>query len=66
MKTILVITIMLAVLVMSGGCTYYDRAVVPARVYSAAEIDAINAENQCRRVARSLLEAVRCGPNERR
>jgi hypothetical protein len=44
----------------------YDRPVVPARIYTAAEVDAINAENECRRLARNTLQSARCGPNERR
>jgi hypothetical protein len=35
-------------------------------IYSKAEIDAINAENECRRIARTVLQAIRCGPNQRR
>lgn len=31
------------------------------RVYTRAEVDAINNELECRRLARSLLQAQRCG-----
>ena len=49
-----------------GGCYVYERPLIPERFYSAAEIDAINAEAECRRIARNLLQVARCGPNERR
>ena len=35
-------------------------------IYSKSEIDAINAEAECRRIARTVLQAMRCGPNQRR
>jgi len=50
-----------------GGCTYQIREPAPAeRAYTKAEVDAINAEAECRRLARTPLQALRCGPNERR
>ena len=33
----------------------------PPNVYSRADVDAINAETQCRALARSMLQAQRCG-----
>jgi hypothetical protein len=40
-----------------------DAVVVtrPPEIYTRAEIDAINAEVSCRRLARNMLEAQRCG-----
>jgi uncharacterized protein YceK len=48
-----------------GGVTYGvpDAEVVVRQpeLYTRAEIDAINAETQCRSLARSSLQAARCG-----
>ena len=33
----------------------------PPKAYSRADVDAINAETQCRSLARNMLEAQRCG-----
>ena len=33
----------------------------PPKVYSRADVDAINAETQCRSLARNMLEMQRCG-----
>jgi len=47
-----------------GGGAYGDDDVVivrPPNVYSRGDVDAINAESQCRALARSMLEAQRCG-----
>ena len=35
--------------------------VKPPEVYSRADVDAITAELQCRQLARTMLEAQRCG-----
>lgn len=66
MKKVFVFAAMLSVLTLLGGCWYYERPIIPERVYTAPEIDAINAENECRRLARNLLQSARCGPNVRR
>jgi hypothetical protein len=66
MKTVFVLAVMLSVLTVMGGCAIYERPLIPERIYTAPEIDAINAENECRRLARSLLQSARCGPNARR
>lgn len=66
MKTVFVFAVMLSVLTLLGGCWYYERPLIVDRVYTASEIDAINAENECRRLARNLLQSARCGPNARR
>jgi hypothetical protein len=60
------VVFVLSMLTLLSGCYVYDRPVVPARIYTAAEVDAINAENECRRLARNTLQSARCGPNERR
>jgi hypothetical protein len=48
-----------------GGVAYGvpDAVVVtrPPELYTRAEIDAINAETQCRSLARNTLQAQRCG-----
>ena len=59
-----------------GGCGTYRNSfggggnsgdgddviiVRPPNVYSRGDVDAINAETQCRSLARSMLEAQRCG-----
>ena len=46
--------ILLALLL--GGCVTAD----PVRVYTRAEVDAINAEAACKTLARSLLQVARC------
>ena len=33
----------------------------PPNVYSRADVDAINAETQCRAIAKNMLQAQRCG-----
>ena len=52
------------VLLLLAGCQIsLDRAVTvaPPDYYTRAEVDAINAELECRLLARSLLQASRCG-----
>jgi len=52
-----------------SGCSYFgggrwDRdevTVRPPDLYTRPEVDAINAETQCRQLARTMLEAQRCG-----
>lgn len=39
-----------------AGCVTAD----PVRVYTRAEVDAINAEVACKALARSLLQVARC------
>jgi hypothetical protein len=65
MRVVLVLAVVLSALVFLGGCAY-ERPLVVERLYTAPEIDAINAENECRRLARTLLQSARCGPNARR
>jgi len=51
-----------------GGCTYQLREPVAAdniNVYSKAEVDAINARNECLQLARTTLQALRCDPHGR-
>ena len=39
-----------------------DEVIVrPPDLYTRPEVDAINAETQCRQLARKMLEAQRCG-----
>ena len=46
----------------SGGLFGRDEIVVrPPDLYTRPEIDAINAETQCRSLARTMLQAQRCG-----
>lgn len=48
----------------SFGVNGEDAAVVitkPPDLYTRAEVDALNAELQCRQLARSMLQAQRCG-----
>ena len=40
-----------------GGCMVSDRETL---VYSAAEVNAINAEAACKQLARSLVQISRC------
>ena len=57
-------------LVLLAGCNYFggwwggqreEIITRPPPYYDRAEIDAINAEAECRRLARSQLEMQRCG-----
>jgi len=50
-------------MLLSGCQISLDRAVTvaPPDYYTRAEVDAINAELECRLLARSLLQASRCG-----
>jgi len=69
MKTLAATLLVLAL----GGCGTYRNSiggngdgddviiVRPPNVYSRGDVDAINAETQCRALARSMLEAQRCG-----
>jgi hypothetical protein len=46
----------------SGGWGARDEIIIrPPPYYDRAEIDAINAEAECRRLARNTLQAQRCG-----
>jgi len=53
-----------AVILLAGCNVTLDRApvvtVVPPEFYTRYEVDAINAENACRQLARTLLQAQRC------
>lgn len=57
------------VLVLAGCSSRYEAqhsvgrgpVAEPADVYSRAEVDAINAEVTCRALARTMLQAARCG-----
>lgn len=62
------LTVLLALLL--TGCNYFgglwgasreEIITRPPPYYDRAEIDAINAEAECRRLARSQLEVQRCG-----
>jgi len=47
-----------------GGGWWSGRdevTVRPPDLYTRPEVDAINAETQCRQLARTMLEAQRCG-----
>ena len=46
-----------------GGYSDDDNVIVtrPPNVYSRSDVDALTAEIQCRQLARSMLEAQRCG-----
>jgi len=44
-----------------GGEERDEVIVRPPSVYSRADVDAINNELQCRQLARSMLQAQRCG-----
>ena len=50
-----------------GGCWIYtqplDRSMIiepTIGIYSKSEIDAINAEAECKRIARNLVQVARC------
>ena len=61
--------IVLLSLVTLTGCNYFgglwggreEIITRPPPYYDRAEVDAINAEAECRRLARSQLEMQRCG-----
>jgi hypothetical protein len=55
--TRLVTVVVLALL--TAGCIISDDREV--RYYTRADIDAINAEMACRRLARNLLQVEQCG-----
>ena len=56
-------------LVLLAGCNYFGNwwggreevITRPPPYYDRAEVDAINAEAECRRLARTMLEMNRCG-----
>lgn len=60
-----------ALLLLLGGCGVFNAGgwrdrdnvivTVPPEVYTRSDVDSINAESQCRALARSMLEAQRCG-----
>ena len=50
-----------------GGCWIYERPVERSLtieptigIYSKSEVDAINAEAECKRLARNLVQIARC------
>ena len=57
-------TILLGMLVLPiGGCWVYERPLTiepTIGIYSKSEIDAINAEAECKRLARNLVQISRC------
>ena len=53
--------VMLGMLALSvGGCVITDRPVVVDAYYTKADIDALNAETQCKALARTLVQVSRC------
>jgi hypothetical protein len=62
--------ILLGMLVLPvGGCWVYERPLTVERpltieptigIYSKSEVDAINAEAECKRLARNLVQVSRC------
>ena len=57
--------ILLGMLVLPiGGCWVYERPSMTVEptigIYSKSEIDAINAETECKRMARNLVQISRC------
>lgn len=52
--------VLLMVLPLAGCVTDQDMAYLTSNFYSRADVDAINAGNQCRRMARNLLQVARC------
>ena len=63
MKGLFLIVLLLAAVAVLDGCTYQMREPVALvdPFYTRGEVDAINAEQNCRAMARSLLQAQRCG-----
>ncbi len=63
----------LAIVLLLAGCGSFRNSVglngenaevvivKPPEVYSRADVDAITAELQCRQLARTMLQAQRCG-----
>ena len=64
----------LTILLLLSGCGSYRNTigvsgpenaevviVKPPEIYTRADVDAINAELQCRQIARTMLQASRCG-----
>jgi outer membrane murein-binding lipoprotein Lpp len=58
--TIVVFAAVTVAIVTLAGCVTQDDVYVREQVYTRAEIDAINAEVQCRANSRSLLQLYRC------
>ena len=52
--------VLLMVLPLAGCVTDQDMTYLTSNFYSRADVDAINAGNQCRRMARNLLQVARC------
>ena len=56
--------ILLGLLVLPvGGCWVYERPLTvepTVGIYSKSEIDAINAQTECKRLARNLVQISRC------
>ena len=61
--------ILLGMLVLPvGGCWVYERPLYERQltveptvgIYSKSEVDAINAETECKRLARNLVQVSRC------
>jgi len=61
--------ILLGMLVLPiGGCWVYERPLYERQltveptvgIYSKSEVDAINAEAECKRMARNLVQIARC------
>ena len=48
--------------IVNGGEEAREEVIIrPPNVYSRADIDALNNELQCRQLARTMLQAQRCG-----
>jgi hypothetical protein len=64
---VLIVVLLLFVLLTTAGCTRQRIGIelFGEDVYTRAEVDAINAEKQCKQTARNSLDMARCTGNRR-
>jgi len=65
--TIAIIAVLAIAVILLSGCAQQRIGVelYDPNVYTRAEVDAINAEQQCKQVARTQLDMARCIGNRR-
>jgi conjugal transfer/entry exclusion protein len=64
---IVIITVLIVAVILLSGCAQQRLGLelFDPSVYTRAEVDAINAEQQCKQVARNQLDMARCIGNRR-
>lgn len=56
------VVMMVWVLLLMGGCTYYGREDAATATVTRGDLDAAAAETACKAAARNLVQMARCEP----